>query len=69
MKIDDYEEFNLGLEDAAHASIPHIVRGDFLMFTAPYGKCYLPVFMASIQSGYGFLLLTRSRFFPSPYAA
>ena len=38
MDTDDYEKFNLGLENAAHNSIPHIVRGDFSRFTAPYGE-------------------------------
>ncbi|KAF7919615.1 hypothetical protein EAE99_008467 [Botrytis elliptica] len=40
MDTDDYEEFNLGLEDAAHASIPHMIRGDFSMFTAPYDPVF-----------------------------
>ena len=33
----DYEVLNLGLEDGAHISVPRSVRGDFSLFTAPYG--------------------------------
>ena len=32
-----YEEFNLGLEDGPHLIIPKCIRGDFTLFTAPYG--------------------------------
>ena len=34
----DYESFNLGLEDGPHLSIPKIIRGDFAFFTAPNGN-------------------------------
>lgn len=33
----DYADFNLGLEMAGHNAIPRSIRGDFSMFTAPYG--------------------------------
>lgn len=33
----NFESFNLGLETGPHDAIPGTVRGDFLMFTAPYG--------------------------------
>lgn len=33
-----YEEFNLGVEDGPHLSMPHAVLGDFLVDTAPNGK-------------------------------
>lgn len=33
----DYYSFLLMLEDGPHSSIPTIVRGDFLRFTAPNG--------------------------------
>lgn len=33
----DYGVLNLGLEDGAHISVPRSVRGDFSLFTAPYG--------------------------------
>ena len=36
-----YESFNLRLEDMAHNAIPRSVRGDFAIFTAPYGKLFL----------------------------
>ena len=36
-----YEPFNIKLERTAHNSIPHIIRGDFLIFTAPFGKIAL----------------------------
>ena len=38
MKCNDYESFNLQLEDGPHMSIPRTVNGDFALFTAPYGK-------------------------------
>ncbi|KAF5871960.1 putative gmc oxidoreductase protein [Botrytis fragariae] len=40
MDTDDYEKFNLGLENTAHNSIPHMIRGDFSMFTAPYDPVF-----------------------------
>jgi len=36
----DYEPFNVKLEITAHNSIPHIVRGDFLVFTAPFDPVF-----------------------------
>ena len=32
-----YNTFNLGLENGPHSAIPYSVRGDFSLFTAPYG--------------------------------
>ncbi|TGO50400.1 hypothetical protein BCON_0184g00050 [Botryotinia convoluta] len=40
MNTDDYEDFNLGLENTAHVSIPYMVRGDFSMFNAPYDPVF-----------------------------
>ena len=37
LRGDDYEAFNLGLEDSAHNALPLIIRGDFSLFTAPSG--------------------------------
>ena len=37
MKIEEYSVFNLALEDGPHSAVPHSVRGDALLFTAPYG--------------------------------
>lgn len=34
----NYETFNLGLEEGPHLAVPNIIRGDFLLFTAPNGK-------------------------------
>ena len=37
----NYEDFNLGLEEGPHLSVPRIVRGDFTAFTAPSGMSRL----------------------------
>lgn len=37
----DYNAFNLGLEDGPHIAIPRSIRGDFSMFTAPYGVSWV----------------------------
>ena len=37
----DYDAFNLGLEEGPHNAIPRIIRGDFSMFTAPYGVSWV----------------------------
>ena len=42
LAMGDYETFNLGLEDGPHISIPRSIRGDFSLFTAPYGMHPLP---------------------------
>jgi tyrosinase len=36
-QIPDYNSFNLALENGPHNVIPHIIRGDFSVFTAPSG--------------------------------
>ncbi|SLM40374.1 Uncharacterised domain, di-copper centre [Lasallia pustulata] len=36
----DYNAFNLGLEDGPHIAIPRSIRGDFSMFTAPYDPVF-----------------------------
>ncbi|KAH8714043.1 hypothetical protein GQ44DRAFT_625199 [Phaeosphaeriaceae sp. PMI808] len=35
MAISDYSSFNLGLENGPHLAIPHSIRGDFSLLTAP----------------------------------
>ena len=35
--LEDYEAFNLGLEDGPHIAIPRSIRGDFSLLTAPSG--------------------------------
>ena len=35
--VDDYEAFNLGLEDEPHIAIPRNIRGNFSLLTAPSG--------------------------------
>lgn len=37
LRVDDYEAFNLGLEDGPHVAIPRSIRGDFSLLTAPSG--------------------------------
>jgi len=37
LRVNDYETFNLGLEDGPHIAIPRSIRGDFLLLTAPSG--------------------------------
>ena len=37
MMVSDFEAFNLGLEHGPHDAIPHSIRGDFSLFTAPFG--------------------------------
>ena len=39
--VDEYDAFNLGLEDGPHIAIPRSIRGDFSLLTAPSGvyKC------------------------------
>lgn len=37
----DYEAFNLGLEDGPHIAIPRSIQGDFSMFTAPYSLLHV----------------------------
>ena len=37
LALDDYEAFNIGLEDGPHIAIPRSIRGDFSLFTAPSG--------------------------------
>ena len=37
LQLPDYESFNLGLEEGPHRDIPYSIRGDFYIFTAPYG--------------------------------
>ena len=37
----DYDSFNLRLEHSAHHMMPNCIRGDWLKFTVPYGKCVL----------------------------
>lgn len=37
LRVDDYEAFNLGLEDGPHIAIPRSIRGDFSLLTAPSG--------------------------------
>jgi tyrosinase len=38
---EDYESFNLQLEEGPHNAIPRAIRGDFLRVTAPNGLCPL----------------------------
>ena len=49
LRSGDYDAFNIGLEDGSHVGIPHIVRGDFSLFTAPYGMC---VFFLVVLCGF-----------------
>lgn len=37
LRSQDYESFNTGLEDGAHRLIPICLRGDWLLFSSPYG--------------------------------
>ena len=37
LEMPDYDAFNIGLEEGSHAGIPYIIRGDFSLFTAPFG--------------------------------
>ena len=37
MKMNNYEDFNLKLEEGPHNAIPRGIRGDFIRFSAPYG--------------------------------
>ena len=39
LAVQDYESFNLDIEHGAHLAAPHGILGDFLVDTAPYGKC------------------------------
>lgn len=41
LSLDNYNEFNLGLENGPHLAIPRSIRGDFSLLTAPSGKLYL----------------------------
>ena len=45
----NYQDFNLGLEDGPHLGIPFGVRGDFLQFTAPYGKHILSMVFSNVK--------------------
>jgi tyrosinase len=38
LKIEDYETFNLAVENGPHLSIPRFVHGDFSTITAPAGE-------------------------------
>ena len=38
MQEDNYEDFFLALEAGPHDSVPHIIRGDFSVLTAPSGE-------------------------------
>jgi tyrosinase len=38
LSLHEYESFNLGLEHGPHLAIPHSIRGDFSLLTAPSGK-------------------------------
>jgi tyrosinase len=38
LSLNDYNEFNLGLENGPHLAIPRSIRGDFSLLTAPSGK-------------------------------
>jgi tyrosinase len=40
LSFEDYSSFNLGLEHGPHLAIPHSIRGDFYLLTAPSGKCF-----------------------------
>jgi tyrosinase len=37
LDVEDYESFNLGLENGPHLAIPRSIRGDFSLLTAPSG--------------------------------
>ncbi len=37
LRAENYESFNLELEDGAHHAIPNCIRGDWLRLTVPYG--------------------------------
>ena len=66
MEIPDYNTFNLMLEDGPHDAVPRSIRGDFSLFTAPYGKVLLVPFHTDLH------LLTpcsRSGILPSPHPA
>ena len=51
LALDDYGVFNIGLEDSAHIAIPRSIRGDFSLFTAPYGMH--PVFVCTLNGRTG----------------
>jgi tyrosinase len=38
LSLDDYNAFNLGLENGPHLAIPRSIRGDFSLLTAPSGE-------------------------------
>jgi tyrosinase len=38
LSFEDYSSFNLGLEHGPHLAIPHSIRGDFSLLTAPSGS-------------------------------
>jgi len=41
--LEDYNSFNLGLENGPHLAIPRSIRGDFSLLTAPSGKRIRPI--------------------------
>jgi tyrosinase len=38
LSLEEYDSFNLGLEHGPHLAIPHSIRGDFSLLTAPSGN-------------------------------
>lgn len=63
--MNDYEAFNLELEDGPHVAIPRSIRGDFSLLTAPSGRsaCFILIGLAD-RTHYTF----RSSFLPPSWA-
>lgn len=60
LRLEDYEAFNLGLENGPHIAIPRSINGDFSLHTAPFGRCLR-------RTGYEANMIRRSSVLPPSY--
>lgn len=61
---DDYNSFNLGLENGPHVAIPKSINGDFSLHTAPSGSSYFHELLRPPNTNH----ISRPCLFPPPYA-